>query len=411
MKISNLLQLLVLSSPLLMQSASYALTISLPGNGSYEPTGVLLTRSLTYDYNGGSETIYLSAVGNSYKDFDGNGSISGSWLSWSKMMDSTGDMSRGKLTVDKNMSVYERSGSFSSYVSWSWGDGQVAIDIQQSGTPVTVLLNGQLDNGIEGGTGSFRIETIDGAAWHIDSEWVSGDETDWITFSKTSGTGNDEVSFDVKSSVLCRPRSAKIVVASKEFVFTQTGNLSYDGEKGVIAGPVTITTFDFGSAATVMYVDGDEVVSTDTEKQFTWQPLTLGAHTLSITAGRDTWSSVFNVIKLDFRADNQPNPPMAKNNSIGITPLTQDVDIGGGMFAVVTSGSGTWTAAVSEPWITLNAASGQAGYPVAYLVTASTNVGERVGYVYVSGHVHTVKQVGYPATVSPTSVEYEHQGG
>lgn len=101
---------------------------------------------------------------------------------------------------------------------------------------------------------------------------------------------------------------------------------------------------------------------------------------------------------------------MAKNNSISITPTTRNFPIGGGGNAIITSGSGTWTAAVSEPWLTLSSTSGAVGTPVAYTVTATTNIGQRVGYVYVSGHVHTVTQDGYEAAVSPMEITAESDG-
>ena len=169
--------------------------------------------------------------------------------------------------------------------------------------------------------------------------------------------------------------------------------------------------FDWDDSCTVTLNGSELFSSTNSRGTYIWQPRKLGANSLIWSSAGTAITTAVNVASLSYYVTPEPNPPMAKNNSIAITPVTQDVDIGGGMFAVVTSGSGTWTAAVSEPWITLNADSGQASYPVAYQVTASTNVGERIGYVYVSGHVHAVKQAGYPATVSPTSVEYEHQGG
>lgn len=191
--------------------------------------------------------------------------------------------------------------------------------------------------------------------------------------------------------------------------------------------PADTTFVDGGSVSTIVNVDygpfdwddrclvtldGGELLSlTNSRGNYAWQPRKLGGNKLIWSSAGTAITTTVNVVALSYFVQPEPNPPMAKDNRIAITPVTQDVDIGGGMFAVVTSGSGTWTAAVSEPWIKLNATSGQAGYPVAYQVTASTNVGERIGYVYVSGHVHTVKQAGYPATVSPTSVEYEHQGG
>ena len=107
-----------------------------------------------------------------------------------------------------------------------------------------------------------------------------------------------------------------------------------------------------------------------------------------------------------------PNPPMAKDNNISITPTTRSFDVDGGGNAIIVSGSSaTWTAAVSDPWITLNTTSGNVGYPVAYTVSANTNAEQRTGYVYVSGWVHTITQDGVGGMVSYGNAEFESDGG
>ena len=107
-----------------------------------------------------------------------------------------------------------------------------------------------------------------------------------------------------------------------------------------------------------------------------------------------------------------PNPPMSKDYNVSITPTTRNFGVGGGGGAIITSGSGTWTAAASEPWITLNSTSGTVGSnPVAYMVSATTNAEQRVGYVYVSGHTHIVTQDGIGAAIDPASETFEHGGG
>jgi len=111
------------------------------------------------------------------------------------------------------------------------------------------------------------------------------------------------------------------------------------------------------------------------------------------------------------RATKSPNPPMARDANISITPTTRNFGVGGGGAAIVTSGSGTWTAAVSDPWIVLNSTSGSAGYPVAYAVDANPNAEQRTGYVYVSGYTHTVTQDGCGGELNPTGAEVETAGG
>ena len=98
--------------------------------------------------------------------------------------------------------------------------------------------------------------------------------------------------------------------------------------------------------------------------------------------------------------------------NIAITPLVRSFDQSGGRAAIVTSGSGTWSASVSASWIHLESTDyTEAGYPVPYLVDANTSVESRTGYIYVSGNTHTINQAGIGATLSATSADFEQAGG
>ena len=106
-----------------------------------------------------------------------------------------------------------------------------------------------------------------------------------------------------------------------------------------------------------------------------------------------------------------PNPPTAQDPMIAITPVNRSMEQSGGTAAINTSGSGTWKASVSDNWILLTSSSGTAGYPVGYTVSANNNVETRIGYVYVSGYVHTITQSGLGATLASYSAEFEREGG
>ena len=95
-----------------------------------------------------------------------------------------------------------------------------------------------------------------------------------------------------------------------------------------------------------------------------------------------------------------------------INPTRRNFTAGGGGGAIITSGSSeTWRARVSEPWITLNANNGNIGYPVAYAISATTNAEQRIGFVYINGHVHTVTQDGAGGTIASNGATFEHEGG
>ena len=99
-------------------------------------------------------------------------------------------------------------------------------------------------------------------------------------------------------------------------------------------------------------------------------------------------------------------------DNIAITPLTRSFGVDGGQGSIVTSGSGTWSASTSVSWITLLAgSSGTPPNPVSYQVAASSEVEQRVGYVYVSGNTHIVTQDGVGASLGNTSADYDSSGG
>ena len=106
-----------------------------------------------------------------------------------------------------------------------------------------------------------------------------------------------------------------------------------------------------------------------------------------------------------------PNPPTAQDPMIAITPVNRSMEQTGGTAAINTSGGGTWRASTSDNWILLTSSSGTAGYPVGYTVSANNNVETRIGYVYVSGYVHTITQAGLGATLGSYSAAFEREGG
>ena len=98
--------------------------------------------------------------------------------------------------------------------------------------------------------------------------------------------------------------------------------------------------------------------------------------------------------------------------NIAITPLVRSFEQSGGRAAIVTSGSGTWSASVSDSWIHLESTDyTDAGYPVPYLVDANSSVESRTGYIYVSGNTHTINQAGIGASLSATSADFAQAGG
>ena len=160
-----------------------------------------------------------------------------------------------------------------------------------------------------------------------------------------------------------------------------------------------------------LYVNGELLTSTEEESSsWIWQPQQLGENTLVYNTGNSSITTTVHVAGLSFYTVPAPNPPMPVDDSILITPAVRTIPEGGAGKAIIVQG-GAWTAATSDPWIVLGAASGTADEPVAYSVSVNTNIGERVGYVYVSGHVHTITQKGRTGELSTENIEVECEGG
>ena len=160
-----------------------------------------------------------------------------------------------------------------------------------------------------------------------------------------------------------------------------------------------------------LFLNGELLTSTEEESSsWIWQPQTLGPNTLVYDTGHSSITTTVNVAGLSFYTVPAPHPPMPVNNNILITPTVRTIPEGGAGKAIIVQG-GSWTAATSDPWIVLGATSGTADEPVAYSVSVNTNIGERVGYVYVSGHVHTITQKGRTGELSTENIEVECEGG
>lgn len=98
--------------------------------------------------------------------------------------------------------------------------------------------------------------------------------------------------------------------------------------------------------------------------------------------------------------------------NIAITPQVRHFDTSGGRAAIVTSGSGMWTAQVSASWIHLEHTDfTEAGYPVPYSVDANNGVEARTGMITVSGNTHMITQDGIGARLSAELAEFAQEGG
>lgn len=97
---------------------------------------------------------------------------------------------------------------------------------------------------------------------------------------------------------------------------------------------------------------------------------------------------------------------------INIDPPTRSFTKDGGGGSILTSGTGTWTASTTSPWLTITPrTTGDAGVSCIYVVSSNLSADTRQGIITIGGKTHTVSQLGYTATLSPTSATVNLSGG
>ena len=97
---------------------------------------------------------------------------------------------------------------------------------------------------------------------------------------------------------------------------------------------------------------------------------------------------------------------------VTIDPPSRSFTKDGGAGAILTQGSGSWTASTADSWITITPrTSGTVGESCIYVISSNFSADTRIGEIDINGNTHTVSQSGYPATLSPTSTTVDLDGG
>ncbi len=97
---------------------------------------------------------------------------------------------------------------------------------------------------------------------------------------------------------------------------------------------------------------------------------------------------------------------------VTIDPPTRSFTKDGGGGSILTSGTGTWSATTTASWLTITPrTTGSAGTSCIYVVNSNLSADARQGVINIAGTTHTVTQLGYTATLSPTSATVNLAGG
>ena len=96
---------------------------------------------------------------------------------------------------------------------------------------------------------------------------------------------------------------------------------------------------------------------------------------------------------------------------IGINPTAKTFERAGGGGVVLVTGTGSWTATTDSNWITVFTQSGNGAGTVAYLASSNFTADTRQGKILINDKVHTVTQNGYESSISPTTADFDENGG
>ena len=226
-------------------------------------------------------------------------------------------------------------------------------------------------------------------AWDLEADGIVVADTN-VTFSVGVGTESE---------------------GSVTGISVDTSSSLHDGMN--VSGSMELGYSPFEGGEATIRIDGGAAVSSADSGVFLWQPQSVGLHTLQHVSGTNTWTRTVFVTSLAFDEEDEPDPPTETDENISLSSTSRHFAKGGGSSTIPTSGTGTWTATSSVPWITIPASltSRNAGLPVVYQVAANSGVESRTGYIYVSGHVFTITQDGGGASLDRVSASFETDGG
>jgi len=96
---------------------------------------------------------------------------------------------------------------------------------------------------------------------------------------------------------------------------------------------------------------------------------------------------------------------------VTIDPPSRSFTKNGGAGAVLTFGSGAWTATTADAWLNITPrTSGTSGESYIYVVSSNFSADTRIGSININGNTHSVSQSGYAATLTPSSTIVDLDG-
>jgi hypothetical protein len=287
------------------------------------------------------------------------------------------------FTVQANTTTTARSGSITV--------GGQTFSVSEAAAACIYTLNPTSSNmPVEGGHGRVGLTTASTCAW------TAVASAPWLDVSNRSGTGSNDINFNVQPNSGTAARSATITVGGQVFTLNQAGV--------PCTFAINPASLNVGSAAST----GQFTVTT--QPGCTWTA-TSAAGWVAITAPTNGAGSGTGDVSYSVQA-NHDQTPRSATISVGgqthtvnqaaapapctysLSPATTSAASAGGVgtFTVMTQSGCAWTATTMDAWITVNTGSGIGTANASYALQPNSTGMARSGTITVAGQTFGVSQ-------------------
>jgi uncharacterized beta-barrel protein YwiB (DUF1934 family) len=294
---------------------------------------------------------------------------------WISITPSSGN---GNATVNVSVTENELEESRKGTISVSMLDKTISVSISQTAKVFSVDIDkANLTFPASGGDVSFNITS--------NTDWTLSDYPSWLTLSKTSGKGNQEIKATASENPNVTERTGSIILGIDGKDESKTINVTQHGKTFDIT-PTSLTfTSVKGTQTVTITTDGAWSASTE-ETWITLSPTeATGNSTLKINVSEnmsvnERSGTVF--VKMGDKTSTISVTQSSK--SFGITPTSLSFTDKSGSQTVAIETDGTWKASTTDTWITLAPSSGSGTSELVVTVSENTTESKRDGTVTIT---------------------------
>ena len=356
---------------------------------------MVITPSSLNFFSAGSKTVTIET--NAYWEIPA--SKAASWITFSRT-EGDGD---GTTTVTVGATSADREGTFIVEMWGLYGEGLLAeLEVNVSQFAEDFLDVSPTSLSYEGAGGNKTITIESNVSWNISAP-------SWVTLSKTSGSGNSNVTATVASST--SQRSGTITVTGGGL--TKTISVSQTAQNFLDVTPTTLTYDGAGSSKTITIKSNVSwTISTPN-----WVTLSKssgsGEATITATVGSSTSERSGSITVTGGNITRTVAVSQTAQKFLNVSPASLSYSGTGGSKTITIESNVSWS--ITAPsWVTLSKSSGSGNYSITATVGSSTS--DRSGTISVAGGgitktVSVDQSAQAYLTVSPSSLSFAGAGG